>query len=103
MTERYRRNIEIDDEIDFESIIDENDVESSLEHEEEMGILHHAIDSLREDRRQVIVLSYFDGYDTITVAKLLEETPYRVSKLRGEAISVLRNKLKGKLRPELLS
>ncbi|BCJ41790.1 hypothetical protein GCM10010168_74780 [Actinoplanes ianthinogenes] len=75
--------------------------EEMLLRREQIGYLHHAIGSL-PDRLQTVVTEYFlQERPMAEIAKDLGVTESRVSQLRAEALSLLRDGLNTHLDPEL--
>ncbi|MEU8660779.1 sigma-70 family RNA polymerase sigma factor [Actinoplanes philippinensis] len=75
--------------------------EEMLLRREQIGYLHHAIDSLPE-RLQTVVTEYFlQERPMADIATDLGVTESRVSQLRAEALSLLRDGLNTHLNPEL--
>ncbi|GIE77603.1 hypothetical protein Aph02nite_35530 [Actinoplanes philippinensis] len=75
--------------------------EEMLLRREQIGYLHHAIDSLPE-RLQTVVTEYFlQERPMADIAADLGVTESRVSQLRAEALSLLRDGLNTHLNPEL--
>jgi RNA polymerase sigma factor for flagellar operon FliA len=75
--------------------------EEMLLRREQIGYLHHAIDSLPE-RLQTVVTEYFlQERPMAEIANDLGVTESRVSQLRAEALSLLRDGLNTHLNPEM--
>lgn len=73
---------------------DEQGVEESLTHEQEVEHLKEAILRLKEQERVVLSLYYFEELKLHEIAKVLELTESRVSQIRSKALSKLRVDLK---------
>lgn len=73
---------------------DEQGVEDSLTHEQEVSHLKDAILKLKEQERVVLSLYYFEELKLHEIAKVLELTESRVSQIRSKALSKLRVELK---------
>ncbi|HEX6515083.1 MAG TPA: sigma-70 family RNA polymerase sigma factor, partial [Nocardioidaceae bacterium] len=74
-----------------------------LEHREKLAYLHDAVQELPE-RLRVVVEGYFFGERPM--AELAEElgvTESRISQLRAEAVSLLRDAMNSALSPELVT
>ena len=88
-----------------EEMVAETDAgpEELLLHRERIGYLHNAIESLPE-RLQVVVTRYFlEERPMAEIAVELGVTESRVSQLRAEALSLLRDGLNAQLDPELMT
>jgi RNA polymerase sigma factor for flagellar operon FliA len=87
-----------------EEIVAETDAgpEDLLLHRERIGYLHNAIEALPE-RLQLVVTKYFlEERPMAEIAAELGVTESRVSQLRAEALSLLRDGLNAQLDPELV-
>jgi RNA polymerase sigma factor FliA len=73
---------------------DEQGVEDSLTHEQEVAHLKDAILRLKDQERVVLSLYYFEELKLHEIAKVLELTESRVSQIRSKALSKLRIELK---------
>src|SRR3954470_22015450 len=76
--------------------------EEMLLHREKVGYLHNAVEALPE-RLQAVVTGYFlHGRAMTDIAAELGVTESRVSQLRAEALSLLRDGLNAHLNPDLV-
>jgi RNA polymerase sigma factor for flagellar operon FliA len=75
--------------------------EDLLIHRERIGYLHHAIEALPERLRHVVTAYFFDERPMLDIAEELGVTESRVSQLRAEALTLLRDGLNSHLDPEL--
>jgi len=75
--------------------------EDLLIHRERIGYLHHAIEALPERLRRVVTAYFFDERPMLDIAEELGVTESRVSQLRAEALTLLRDGLNSHLDPEL--
>jgi RNA polymerase sigma factor for flagellar operon FliA len=69
------------------------DIEQTLTHEQEVGLLKDAILRLKEQERIVLSLYYFEELKLHEIAKVLELTESRVSQIRTKALGKLRAEL----------
>jgi RNA polymerase sigma factor for flagellar operon FliA len=76
--------------------------EELLIHRERIGYLHHAIEALPDRLKQVVTAYFFDERPMLEIAEELGVTESRVSQLRGEALTLLRDGLNSHLDPELM-
>ena len=76
---------------------DEQGVEDSLTHEQEVSHLKDAILRLKEQERVVLSLYYYEDLNLKEIGKILEVTESRVSQLHTQAVNKLRSKLKNLL------
>jgi RNA polymerase sigma factor for flagellar operon FliA len=77
--------------------------EDLLIHRERIGYLHHAINALPERLRHVVTAYFFDERPMLEIANELGVTESRVSQLRAEALTLLKDGLNNHLDPELIS
>jgi RNA polymerase sigma factor for flagellar operon FliA len=75
--------------------------EDLLLHRERMGYLRHAIDALPERLRTVVIGYFFDERPMARIAADLGVTESRVSQLRAEALTLLKDGLNVHLDPAL--
>jgi RNA polymerase sigma factor FliA len=75
--------------------------EDLLIHRERIGYLHHAIDALPERLKRVVTAYFFDERPMLDIAEELGVTESRVSQLRAEALTLLRDGMNSHLDPEL--
>ncbi len=76
------------------STSEESEIETSLNHEQEVEHLKDALLRLKEQERIVLSLYYFEELKLHEIAKVLELTESRVSQIRSKALSKLRVDLK---------
>jgi RNA polymerase sigma factor for flagellar operon FliA len=76
--------------------------EQLILHREKIGYLHHAIDALPERLRLVVSAYFFDERPMTEIATELGVTESRVSQLRAEALTLLRDGLNAHLEPDLV-
>jgi RNA polymerase sigma factor for flagellar operon FliA len=76
--------------------------EQLILHRERIGYLHHAIDALPERLRLVVSAYFFDERPMTEIATELGVTESRVSQLRAEALTLLRDGLNAHLEPDLV-
>jgi RNA polymerase sigma factor for flagellar operon FliA len=76
--------------------------EDLILHREKIGYLHHAIDALPERLRLVVSAYFFDERPMTDIATQLGVTESRVSQLRAEALTLLRDGLNAHLEPDLV-
>ncbi|MCW2641706.1 MAG: putative polymerase sigma factor [Dactylosporangium sp.] len=76
--------------------------EQLILHREKIGYLHHAIDALPERLRLVVSAYFFDERPMTDIATELGVTESRVSQLRAEALTLLRDGLNAHLEPDLV-
>jgi RNA polymerase sigma factor FliA len=77
--------------------------EELLIHRERIGYLHHAIEALPDRLRRVVTAYFFEERPMLQIAEELGVTESRVSQLRGEALTLLRDGLNSHLDPELMA
>jgi RNA polymerase sigma factor for flagellar operon FliA len=70
-----------------------NDVEDTINHEQEVLLLRDAIVRLKEQERIVLTLYYFEELKLHQIAGILNLTESRVSQIRSKALSRLREQL----------
>ena len=75
--------------------------EDLLVNREQVGYLHNAVDALPERLRTVITGYFLEGRSTMDIATELGVTESRVSQLRTEALTLLRDGLNAHLDPDL--
>ena len=75
--------------------------EELLIHRERIGYLHHAIEALPDRLKQVVTAYFFDERPMLEIAEELGVTESRVSQLRAEALTLLRDGMNSHLDPEL--
>jgi RNA polymerase sigma factor FliA len=76
--------------------------EDLLLHRERIGYLHDAIEALPERLRRVVTAYFFEERPMTEIATELGVTESRVSQLRAEALTLLRDGLNTQLDPELV-
>ena len=76
--------------------------EELLIHRERIGYLHHAIEALPDRLKQVVTAYFFDERPMLEIAEELGVTESRVSQLRAEALTLLRDGMNSHLDPELI-
>jgi RNA polymerase sigma factor FliA len=76
--------------------------EELLIHRERIGYLHHAIEALPDRLKRVVTAYFFDERPMLEIAEELGVTESRVSQLRGEALTLLRDGMNSHLDPELI-
>jgi RNA polymerase sigma factor for flagellar operon FliA len=76
--------------------------EELLLRREQVGYLHSAVRALPDRLREVVEGYFFDGRTTAEIAASLGVGESRVSQLRTEALSLLRDGMNAQLSPELL-
>lgn len=78
-----------------ETLADEThgDIEETLNHEQEVGLLRDAIMELKEQERIVLSLYYFEELKLHEIALVLNLTESRVSQIRSKALGKLRTEL----------
>lgn len=69
---------------------EENEIESKLNHEQEVDHLRAAIMKLKEQERTVLSLYYYEELKLHEIAEILDLTESRVSQIRSKALSRLR-------------
>jgi RNA polymerase sigma factor for flagellar operon FliA len=74
--------------------------EELLLHREQIGYLHEAVAALPDRLRHVVRAYFFDNQQMATIAADLGVTESRVSQLRAEALTLLRDGLNTQLDPE---
>ncbi len=72
---------------------EENEIESRLNHEQEVDLLRGAIMKLKEQERVVLSLYYYEELKLHEIAEILELTESRVSQIRSKALSRLRTQM----------
>lgn len=72
---------------------DENEIETQLNHEQEVDHLRAAIMKLKEQERIVLSLYYYEELKLHEIAEILELTESRVSQIRSKALSRLRTQI----------
>jgi RNA polymerase sigma factor FliA len=77
--------------------------EELLIHRERIGYLHHAIEALPDRLKLVVTAYFFDERPMAEIADELGVTESRVSQLRAEALTLLRDGLNSHLDPELIA
>ena len=77
--------------------------EELLLHREKIGYLHQAIDALPERLRTVVESYFLDERPMAVIAGELGVTESRVSQLRAEALTLLRDGINSQLDPEQVS
>uniref|UniRef100_UPI0012FB4F6F sigma-70 family RNA polymerase sigma factor n=1 Tax=Spirillospora albida TaxID=58123 RepID=UPI0012FB4F6F len=77
--------------------------EEMLLHRERLGFLHQAIDALPERLRLVVTRYFLQERMMADIATELGVTESRVSQLRAEALTLLRDGMNSQLAPELLT
>jgi RNA polymerase sigma factor for flagellar operon FliA len=77
--------------------------EDLLLHRERIGYLHNAIESLPERLRLVVTRYFLEERPMAEIAVELGVTESRVSQLRAEALSLLRDGMNAQLDPELIA
>jgi RNA polymerase sigma factor for flagellar operon FliA len=77
--------------------------EELLIHRERIGYLHHAIEALPERLKRVVTAYFFEERPMLDIADELGVTESRVSQLRAEALTLLRDGLNSHLDPELIA
>jgi RNA polymerase sigma factor FliA len=77
--------------------------EDLLIHRERIGYLHHAIEALPERLKRVVTAYFFEERPMLDIAEDLGVTESRVSQLRAEALTLLRDGMNNHLDPELVT
>jgi RNA polymerase sigma factor FliA len=77
--------------------------EELLIHRERIGYLHHAIEALPERLKRVVTAYFFEERPMLEIADELGVTESRVSQLRAEALTLLRDGMNSHLDPELIA
>ena len=77
--------------------------EELIIHRERIGYLHHAIEALPERLKHVVNAYFFAERPMLEIAEELGVTESRVSQLRAEALTLLRDGLNSHLDPELIA
>jgi RNA polymerase sigma factor for flagellar operon FliA len=77
--------------------------EDLLIHRERIGYLHHAVNALPERLRHVVTAYFFEERPMLEIANELGVTESRVSQLRAEALTLLKDGLNSQLDPDLSS
>jgi len=72
-------------------------------HRERIGYLHGAIEALPERLRHVVTAYFFEERPMAEIAAELGVTESRISQLRGEALTMLRDGMNAELDPELVA
>jgi RNA polymerase sigma factor for flagellar operon FliA len=77
--------------------------EDLLLHRERIGYLHHAIEALPERLRQVVTGYFLEERPMAEIAAELGVTESRISQLRAEALTLLRDGMNSQLDPDLVT
>ena len=77
--------------------------EDLLLHRERIGYLHHAIEALPDRLKRVVTAYFFEERPMLEIAHELGVTESRVSQLRAEALTLLKDGMNSHLDPELIS
>lgn len=79
---------------DLEScLIEEQGVERSYLQEEQKIVLHKALHSLKEEYRQVLYLTYFDGFSNADAAVAMKKSKRQIENLVYRAKQALKAQL----------
>ncbi len=76
--------------------------EDLLLHRERIGYLHHAIEALPSRLKRVVTAYFFEERPMLEIAHELGVTESRVSQLRAEALTLLKDGMNSHLDPELI-
>jgi RNA polymerase sigma factor for flagellar operon FliA len=77
--------------------------EELLIHRERIGYLHHAVEALPDRLKRVVTAYFFEERPMLEIAEELGVTESRVSQLRAEALTLLRDGMNSHLDPELIA
>ena len=76
-----------------EALREQADVEAAFMQTEQARAVHHALDRLNPDYRQVLWLSYFEDFDNAQTAALLHKSKRQIENLMYRAKAALRTEL----------
>lgn len=82
--------VSIEDQTD---LTDETDIENEYLKEEQKIILHKALNSLKSEYRQVLYLTYFEGFDISEAAIIMKKNKKQINNLLYRAKQSLRSTL----------
>jgi RNA polymerase sigma factor FliA len=77
--------------------------EDLLLHRERIGYLHGAVEALPERLKRVVTAYFFEERPMLEIAEELGVTESRVSQLRAEALTLVKDGMNSHLDPELIS